>query len=237
MNEDGGQRDIGGRFGVTREAATDRHGTFIRVAAGIDIRPLMAELEAAPDMWERDTSRQRKVRCQRQTRNIFLRTARKPLPPEPNNANDVHASRVFWMAARFPGALSYCEGTAKRLGGELGRATLVALMPGGDVYPHVDAGAYYRVRDRYHLVLKSREGSPLTAEGGSVVMREGELWVFDNKRRHWASNPSAEWRIHLIFDVRPVPGRGYFTRPLRESTGESRQSAATAADSGGSSAG
>ena len=83
----------------------------------------------------------------------------------------------------------------------------------GWVRPHVDAGAYYRIRDRFHLVLRSREGSPLTSGGETVVMREGELWAFDNKAEHDARNPIDEPRVHLIFDVLPAPGRGYYVLP------------------------
>lgn len=77
----------------------------------------------------------------------------------------------------------------------------------------VDAGVYYRVRDRFHLVLKSRAGSPLTAGDETVVMREGELWTFDNKAVHEARNPTGEPRVHLIFDVLPGPGKGYYVLP------------------------
>ena len=164
-------------------------------------------------MWSADTSRQRKIRCQRHTRNIFLRTARKPLPPGAKNANDVHESRIARAARKFPRTLAFCEHTATDLGAELGRATLVALLPKCKVYPHVDAGAYYRVRDRLHLVLKSSQGSPLSAGDETVVMREGELWAFDNKARHFAENLSSEPRVHLIFDVLPAPGRGFHVLP------------------------
>ena len=100
------------------------------------------------------------------------------------------------------------------MGGTLGRATLVALLPHGRVFPHVDAGAYYRIRDRFHLVLRSARGSPLAAGEERVVMRPGELWAFDNKARHWADNPSDDLRVHLIFDVLPAPGRGFHVLPL-----------------------
>ena len=183
---------------------------FTRIAQGLGTRPLLMELEAASDMWLVDTSRQRKVRCQRETLNIFLRSPRKPLPPGAKNANDVHESRRAPAAAKFPRALSFCEGIANEQGGTLGRATLVALLPRGRVYPHVDTGAYYRIRDRFHLVLKSASGSPLSADGETVTMREGELWVFDNKVRHWAENLSDEPRVHLIFDLLPAPGRGHY---------------------------
>ncbi len=186
---------------------------FRRIEEGIDVKPLVAELNAAPDVWLANTSRQRKVRCQRDTRNIFLRVAVRPLPPGARNANDVHASRVARYASKFPKTLAFCQQFADLQGYELGRVTLVALQPHGWVRPHVDAGAYYRIRDRFHLVLVSPGGSPLTAKSETVVMREGELWAFDNKARHEARNPSGEPRVHLIFDVLPPPGRGYYVLP------------------------
>ena len=186
---------------------------FTKIAQGVDTQPLLAELDAAPGMWFVDTSRQRKVRCQRNTHNIFLRAPMKPLPPGAKNANDVHESRVARSARKFPRTLAWCENVADTLGGTLGRATLVALLPHGRVFPHVDAGAYYRIRDRFHLVLRSAGGSPLAAGDERVVMRPGELWAFNNKARHWADNPSEEPRVHLIFDVLPPPGRGFHVLP------------------------
>ena len=200
-------------FAMPVPATHSEASPFTRISEGIDVSLLLSELTAAPEMWLADTSRQRKVRCQRDTQNIFLRVAKKPLPAGARNANDVQASRVARSASRFPNALAFCQLIADLQGGELGRATLVALQPRGWVRPHVDAGAYYRSRDRFHLVLKSPEGSPLTARGETVVMREGELWVFDNKSEHEARNPSDEPRVHLIFDVLPPPGCGYYVLP------------------------
>ena len=181
-----------------------------------DTAPVIAELDAAPEMWLADTSRQRKVRCQRHTRSIYLRAARKPLPPGAKNANDVHESRVLRSAARFPRTLRLCERIASQQDAGLGRVALVALRSQCRVYPHIDHGAYYRIRDRYHIVLKSPPGSPLTAGGETVVMREGEVWVFNNKVTHSAHNLSPEPRIHLIFDLLPGDGNGYFSYPPEE---------------------
>ena len=183
--------------------------------------PFLEELEAVPEMWLADTSRQRKVRCQRNTRNIFLRAAKKPLPPGASNANDVHECRVTPAAGKFPRTLAFCERTAKKLEAELGRATLVALLPKSRVFPHSDTGAYYRIRDRLHLVLTSAEGSPLTAGGETVVMHPGELWAFNNKVRHWANNPSSQARVHLIFDLLPVPGGGFHVLSPLDGVGSS----------------
>ena len=189
---------------------------FTKIAENVEISPLLDEMDAAPEMWLVDTSRQRKVRCQRNTQNIFLRAPRKPLPPGEKNANNVHESRMAPAAKKFPCALAFCERIAEELEATLGRATLVTLLPKSQVFPHVDTGSYYRIRDRLHLVLKSPQGSPLAAGNETVVMHEGELWVFDNKIRHWAENASSEPRIHLIFDVLPAPGYGFYVRTVSD---------------------
>ncbi|MCY4514119.1 MAG: aspartyl/asparaginyl beta-hydroxylase domain-containing protein [Candidatus Tectomicrobia bacterium] len=187
---------------------------FTRVATGIDTTPYLEELDAMPQLWLADTSRQRKVRCQRHTRNIFLRAAAKPLPPGASNANDVHECRIIESSARhFPQTLNFCSEFAASEKASLGRATIVALRQRSRVFPHVDEGEYYRIRDRYHLVLQSPSGSQLTAGDEKVVMSEGELWVFNNKLRHSASNPGEEPRVHLIFDLLPALGRGYYVVP------------------------
>ena len=191
---------------------------FKRVAEQVELHPFLKELDESRELWLADTSRQRKVRCQRNTQNIFLRAAKKPLPPGARNANDVHESRKTRFAAKFPDTLAFCENAASQLGGELGRATLVALLPKSRVYPHIDAGDYYRVRDRFHLVLKSSQGSPLSVEEETAVMRPGELWVFNNKARHWAENLSEDSRVHLIFDILPASGKGFYAFSLEEAS-------------------
>ncbi len=185
---------------------------FKLVASSVDTQPIRNELKAASHMWYANTSRQENVRCQRHTVNIFLRVAKKPLPAGENNANNVHESVTTRTANdMFANTYSFCLEFARGIGGELGRATLVALLPNCQVYPHIDHGEYYRIRDRYHLVISSSAGSPLTAGEETVVMREGELWVFNNKIKHSAINSSEQQRVHLIFDILPSPGRWIFS--------------------------
>ena len=78
---------------------------------------------------------------------------------------------------------------------------LAKLRPHGRVYPHIDTGEYYRARDRYHLVLISESGSAMLCGDERAVMQEGEVWWFDNKQVHEASNLSGDDRVHLIFDL------------------------------------
>jgi len=174
---------------------------FQLLDAAVDLRPLLTELEANAHYWLRDTSRQDRVKVQRETNSIYLRSAVKPFPAGVTNSNDVHESRCTAMAKHFPTILGWTEDFAASMGGELGRVTVVRLAPQGRVYRHIDHGDYYQMRDRYHLVLKSTTGSVLGAADEWVRMHEGELWWFNNKAPHEAYNESNDWRVHLIFDV------------------------------------
>lgn len=180
----------------------------------VDTKLILNELEAAPQMWLANCSRQEKVRCQRHTKNIFLRVAKKPLPPGEKNANNVHQSVTASGAKSFPHTLAFCKNLANSINGRLGRAMLVALLPKSQVYPHIDHGDYYRITDRYHLVITSPTGSHLSAGTETVVMHERELWVFNNKIEHSAINTSDQHRVHLIFDILPAPGKGIYALSL-----------------------
>ena len=109
-------------------------------------------------------------------------------------------------------ARSFLKALAARQGAELGRAKLVMLPAGRRVYPHIDRGEYYRVRDRYHLVIRSTAGSWLRAGDEEVTMQEGELWWFDNKAMHEAWNHGDQDRLHLIFDMLSATGAAMVAR-------------------------
>lgn len=85
----------------------------------------------------------------------------------------------------------------------LGSAKLVSLPGDRHVYSHVDGGACYTMRNRFHLVLRSTHGSWLKAGDEEVRMHEGEIWWFDNKQLHEAFNDGEDDRVHMIFDLLP----------------------------------
>lgn len=177
--------------------------SFRVLKQGIDIAPLMAEITDKSAFWLYDPSRQKKLLVQQETQSIFLRRAAKPFPPGVKDARDVHESCLTEIAQEFPVAMNWVEEFVKEIGGELGRVNIVQLAPKGRVYRHTDHGEYYKLRDRYHLVLQSQSGSWMKCGNEEARMHEGELWWFDNKQPHESFNSSEQWRIHLIFDVLP----------------------------------
>jgi hypothetical protein len=174
---------------------------FRLLCSNIDVTPFLAEIAVQDHAWVLNTSRQEKIQVQRDTNTIFLRGAvRRP----DLNLNDNQESNFTATSKLFPLAIGFMSAFAEKMNAELSRATIVRLKPNSHVYRHVDAGSYYLIRNRYHLVLHSARGSVLACGNESVRMHPGELWWFNNKQYHEAHNESDEWRIHFIFDLLPL---------------------------------
>lgn len=176
---------------------------FRRLRSDIDATPFLDEIAALDDAWGRATSRQEKIRVQRETQSIPLRGLRKSALLG-RARRDVHESRWTTGSALFPRFRALIEETAEALNCVPGRAKIVRLSPGRRVYPHIDRGDYYRLHQRHHMVLQSSLGSWLRSGDEEVRMREGELWWFDNRQVHEAYNDGEQERIHLIFDLLPT---------------------------------
>lgn len=175
---------------------------FKLIRSGIDPQPFLAEIAAVDGAWDLSTGRQDKIAVQREALAIPLRGLRKSAI-NGRKRRDVHESRWTTASALYPRARRFLEETAETLDCLLSRAKIVSLPAGKRVYPHIDRGEYYRLRGRYHFVLRSTAGSWLKAAEEEVRMKEGELWWFDNDQMHEAFNDGDEDRIHMIFDLLP----------------------------------
>ena len=171
---------------------------FKLIRSAVDVAPLLAELRAQPEAWLADTARQDKIRVQRDTNTIFLRSA---VPRPDLHINENQESRLTAVSNLFPRALAFMTEFAGEMNCHLSRATIVRLKPKSQVGRHIDEGSYYFLRDRFHLVLESAAGSVMRGGDEEVRMQEGELWWFDNKQFHESYNDSEEWRVHYIFDL------------------------------------
>lgn len=175
---------------------------FRRMKSAIDPKPFLDEIAGIDGAWDLSTGRQDKIKVQREARSIPLRGLRKSAIGS-RKRRDVHESRWTGGSTRFPVACDFLRDFAEEQDSLLSRAKIVCLPAGRRVYPHIDRGAYYAVRDRFHLVLRSAQGSWLKSGGEEIRMAEGELWWFDNKELHEAFNDGDQDRIHMIFDLLP----------------------------------
>ena len=179
---------------------------FRMIMDGVDVRRFLDEIDSITGAWERNTGRQDKIAVQREAQAIPLRGLVKS-KINGRERRDVHESRFTTSSERFVRARRFLEEFAAGHHAEMGRARIVRLMPGRRVYPHIDRGEYYRVRDRYHLILQSPAGSYMKCGEEEIRMREGELWWFDNNVMHEAYNDGELERIHIIFDMLPLRRR------------------------------
>ncbi len=162
---------------------------------------LQTEMASKETLWLDVTQRQQVIATQRHTQTIYLRGAVRSHANQPTD--DIQESGLGIHAVHFPYAMAFLERLAAELKGELARANYVRLMPWAMVYPHIDTGSYYAIRDRYHFVLDSPGGSLLSSGDEEALMQTGELWWFNNKLRHDSKNKGDRWRTHLIFDLLP----------------------------------
>ncbi|MEO1315461.1 MAG: aspartyl/asparaginyl beta-hydroxylase domain-containing protein [Pseudomonadota bacterium] len=176
---------------------------FKLLKSGLDPKPFLDEIAGVSDAWGIATGRQDKIAVQREALAIPLRGLRKSAIGE-RKRRDVHESRWTTGSASYPRARAFLIRVAAETDCLLGRAKIVCLPAGKRVYPHIDRGEYYRLRGRYHFVLRSSAGSWMKAEEEEVRMREGELWWFDNNKIHEAHNDGDQDRIHMIFDMLPA---------------------------------
>ena len=173
---------------------------FEQIKASVDIRPLLQEIERQQDIWGEQTGRQNLADVQCETESVPIRGLKRS-GVYGRRKSDVGGSRYTKLSRRLPKIVAFIEAFAEEQDADLAHAKLAKIPAGNRVYPHVDCGEYFRMRDRYHLILKSPNGSPLISGGEKVRMQEGELWWFDNKQSHEAYNDSDGDRIHLIFDI------------------------------------
>ena len=190
----------------------ERPGCFQLVGAVPEIAEISREIDDADDLWRADTSRQSNTVVQRETQSIPLRRAR---CLRGTHVRDSTETETTPFAERFPITMDLLSEIATQLSGRLERAMFVRLPPGARVYQHTDAGRYYQNRDRYHLVVIAPAGSALTCGGDSITPRVGEVWWLDNKQPHKSYNAGDRSRVHVIFDLLPLPiSNEDFRRPV-----------------------
>jgi len=184
---------------------------FRLITSGIDVEPFLAEIRANENAWTLNESRQQTNRAHRDTNTIFIRSA---VRRTDLSIHENQESEFTQLARSLPDTVRFLKSFARNRGARLSRAAVVRLKPRSKVHRHVDAGSFYFIRDRYHLVLQSAAGSLMFSGNESVLMRHGELWWFDNKQFHEARNESDQWRIHLILDLLPKPYENLAVNPI-----------------------
>ncbi|NQV93513.1 aspartyl/asparaginyl beta-hydroxylase domain-containing protein [Candidatus Kaiserbacteria bacterium] len=179
-------------------------GTFLRcVNPQVNVESILRELEDKEHYWFPFFKRQAYLTFHKHTQTICLRSLIEGKDKDKYKDN-IHESIVTKLGTKFSETLKFVEDFAKEQNASLGRVVLVRLRPQKITYNHFDSEQYLIGRDRYHLVLHSPGEDILRSGTDYAFVKKGELWFFENKSLHISTNNSNNWRLHLIFDIKPL---------------------------------
>ena len=189
----------------TQDSERAEHGHNVRkelrnfklLKSNLDLRAIREELSKST-LWADMHSRPNRPKTHAYSQRIQMRAH---VHRDDQHFDDVEESRDCpgWQA--LEATRNFVLNFASEAGGVIGRVRVSNLDPGKEIIPHIDNGAYYVHRDRYHLVINSVNGTQFTAGDEAVTMHENELWWFDNKKMHSVKNLGDRSRTHLIFDL------------------------------------
>ena len=173
---------------------------FIRVAHGLDVKPLLKLLDDKPELWTEITARQSTTNSpHKDTECIYVRGPLK-----------MSVYYVMWDTGSYDyPCMKYLKDALiplmrpileKLEVKEMGRVLIVNLKPSGHVTKHNDQGSYADHYSRFHLVLKTNEWCSQTCGDQKQKFEVGEVWWFNHKKVHTADNVGMTDRVHIIFD-------------------------------------
>jgi hypothetical protein len=187
---------------------------FRQIAAGIDIAPALAELDAQPELWNSHPERRGSGSPHEGVDDIWLRYRPKAELTEPARYLEPFIPAFYpeWYAlpSLRPVVMALMAAMdAVQLGGLL----MTRIPAGGQVKPHHDRGSWHAeffnckvyVPLRANLRCVNYSGVVLNNTLERVVMRQGEAWTFDNQVFHSVENKGDTERITLIICLRCEP--------------------------------
>jgi len=176
---------------------------FQKLAEGINVKPLLRQLERHPDLWDAHPWRRTMPGSPHGgMTDIWVRyNDPKNLGP---HFNDEHVP--VW----YP-AWKVLQSTLRplifdlmaRVEGEMLCAVLITrIPPGNGIKPHTDKSWHVDYTEKFYLTLEGGPGAVFACDHESIEPMPGDLYRFDNRERHWVENRSKKRRTTLISCIR-----------------------------------
>lgn len=178
---------------------------FTRLAEGIDVAPLLAELDAHPELWGEHTQRLTATGPHADSSDIWCRYRAAEELTSPRAFAEPHFAVWYPCVALLPSIRPLAMHMMRLVEATyLGGILLTRLPPGGRILPHHDAGGWHAesMRAKVWLPLRANEGCFNHCEDETVVMRPGEAYHFDNLKVHSVENTGSTERIVFICCMR-----------------------------------
>lgn len=141
----------------------------------------------------------------REVDDIILRYKDPSLPLDQKNT---HVSVWYDAIAYLPFVKEIIENVMlfERESSELGGVLITKIPPGGQVYPHSDAGTWHAeyYNKKVLVLLQSAPGQSFNFQNESHEGENGEVFSFDNIPVHGVTNNSTVDRISLLLAIRDI---------------------------------
>jgi hypothetical protein len=175
------------------------------------IKAVMAELTAHPELWDAHTIRRDSIESPHTgMSDIWVRyndVAPFDESGDYSTFNDRHVPVWYPAWYALPSLRPIIRSLMVHVEGEmLGGVLITRIAPGAGIDPHADFGWHVEYYDKFYVSLQSEPGAVFwcshenTIEG--LEPKPGEVWLFDNRKRHWVVNQSPVDRITLIVCIR-----------------------------------
>jgi hypothetical protein len=189
---------------------------FHKIADGIDVAPLVAQIEEHPELW--DSINFRKVApgtAHSRMSDIWIRynDISKFADGDLRGMSDEHVPIWYPAWHVLPALHPIVFGLMAAVSGEMIGGVLITRVPAGEcIAPHTDAGWHVNYYDKFYVCLKGGPGRRFCCEDASGMdvsePMPGDIHLFDNRKPHWVENDSDEDRMTLIVCIRTAMFRG-----------------------------
>lgn len=177
-----------------------------KIADGIDVAPLAAQLAAHPELWGAHGQRTDATWSPFfGTSDVWLRY--RPIEEliEPADFLVSHFAVWYPVAEVLPAAKHIAKNLAADFQAEyLGGVLITRIPAGAKVAPHHDRGSWHAEYMNFKLQVPIRSNAECVnyCNGESAVMVPGEAWFLDNLVQHSVENRGATDRETLIVCLR-----------------------------------
>lgn len=183
---------------------------FERIATGIDVAPLRAQLAAHPELWDQHSSRKASAGTpHREMSDIWVRY-RDYADLETvgrERFNDIHVSEWYPAWHVLTEIKPIVLGLMACVHGEMLGGILITKIPhGSGIAPHTDRGWHVETYRKFYVSVDAGVGARFhcnhSGEEEFIEPRPGECWLFDNRKVHWVTNESGKARVTVIICIR-----------------------------------
>lgn len=183
--------------------------TQFKVLYETDTSELCAALERNSDLWNSINNRTLSDSPHRDAPDIWVRyNAYSNLKENPATFNDPHIPVWYPAWGRLPELKPIVFDLMNFVQGEILGGVLITKVPAGKkVYPHNDYGWHVSYYDKFYIQLDGANGCNFCVENadGSIEKfcpKKNQVYLFDNRLKHWVDNDSDTDRITLIVCIR-----------------------------------